>query len=65
VKIRGLLDRLELQEGCSASVEKGSKLRRAGAVDQNHEERGFYSWIGISGVREVRLQPFGRGIMIR
>jgi hypothetical protein len=55
------LDLLELQESYSASVEKGSKLRRAGAVDRDHEERWFYSWIGISGVREARLQIYATG----
>jgi hypothetical protein len=37
---------------------RSSKLGRAGAVDRDHEEHGFYSWIGISGVREVRLQLY-------
>jgi hypothetical protein len=44
--------------------EKGSKLRRAGAVDRDHEERWFYSWIGISGVREVRLQIYATEVAI-
>jgi hypothetical protein len=47
----------------SAGVE-GSKLRRAGAVDRDHEERWFYSWIGISGVREVRLQIYATEVAI-
>jgi hypothetical protein len=54
VKLRGPLDLAEVQEGYSAGVEEGSKFGRAGAIDRDHEERCFYSWIGISGVREVR-----------
>jgi hypothetical protein len=38
MKIGGLLDRMELQECCSASTDKGSKLRRASAIDRDHED---------------------------
>jgi hypothetical protein len=51
------LDLSELQE-VTVQARRGLKLRRARAIDRDHEEHRFYSWIGISGVREVRLQPY-------
>jgi hypothetical protein len=63
VRIRGLLDRVELQEGYSVSVEK---VRSSGGQERRSGSRGawFYSWIGISGVREVRLQLFEAEVAI-
>jgi len=42
----------------TAKVSKGSKLRKGRSVDRDHEDCWIYSWIGISGVRESRLQIF-------
>jgi hypothetical protein len=64
VEFYELLNCLELQEGCSASAERGSKLRRIGAIDRDHEEHWFYSCVGISRVRKSRLQLFKAEIVI-
>jgi hypothetical protein len=47
-----------------ARVEAQEELRRVGAVDRDHEERGSYSWIGISGVREKEAEDLATGVAI-